>query len=88
VEGRRAFGDPCEEGIEARVSTEFFRRVEVAGKFGFGESGVDFIVADLVKKHCGSVFASAQFGREVVLTLLGVRRDRAVAEWADGMAHV
>ncbi|SMX23260.1 hypothetical protein BOA8489_01364 [Boseongicola aestuarii] len=67
---------------------KFFGRVKAAGKFGFGEGGVDFIVADLVKKHGGTVFASAQFGREVVLALLGVRRDRTVAEGADGMAHV
>ena len=68
--------------------TEFFGRVEVAGEFGFGEGGVDFIVTDLVKKDGGSVFASAQFGREVVLALFGVRRNRAVAEGTDGVAHV
>ena len=67
---------------------EFFGSVEVSGKFGFGEGGVDFVVTDLVKKNGRAVFASAQFGREVVLALLGVRRDRAVAEGTDGIAHV
>ena len=88
MEGWRAFGDPCEEGFETGVFAEFFGRIKVAGKFGFGEGGVDFIVTDLMNKNGRAAFASAQFGREVVLALLGVRRDRAVAEGADGMAHV
>lgn len=58
--------------------------VELAGKFGFGEAGVDFLVADVVKEDGRSALAAFQFRDQVVQALRHVRRDGAQAERAGG----
>lgn len=58
-------------------------RTEIAGQFGFTQAGVNLVVANLVKQHGFPTLSAAQFGYEMVLALLGVRRNGPVAKWAD-----
>ena len=61
--------------------------VIAAGEVGLRKGGVDFAVADLVKKNGGAAFSSSQFRDQVVLALRHVFGDRAQAEGADGGFH-
>ena len=65
------------------------RRDGVVGprQFGFAERGVDLVVADLVQKHGRPTFAAPEFRDKMVQALRHVRRNGAVAERADGIAH-
>ena len=54
-----------------------------AGKFGLGERGVDFPVAELVEKGRGSALAALEL-RDQVMKRPAPRRDRAEAERAYG----
>ena len=57
--------------------------VVVAGEFGFGQGGVDFLVTDLMQEHGWAVLAAPKPGDQVVQALRRVRRDRAAAEGAN-----
>lgn len=58
---------------------------EIARQIGLAQGGVDFIVADLVQQHRLAALPAAQFRDKVVQALLGLGRDRTVAERADGI---
>ena len=53
-----------------------FAGVIVARKFGFGQSGVDFLVADLMQQHRLAALAAAQAWDQVVAALRDIVRDR------------
>ena len=55
----------------------------VAGEFGLGQGGVDFLVTDLMQEHRGPVFTAPQPRDQVVQALGRVGRDRARAEGAN-----
>ena len=57
--------------------------VVTAGKFGFGQRGMDFGMADLVQKNGRPLLSAAQTGDEMMQALRRLRRDRAVAKRAD-----
>ncbi len=59
----------------------------VACQFAFGQRGVDFVVANLVQQNRWPALAAPQLRHEVVQALLGVRRNGAVAQGADRVAH-
>ena len=61
--------------LDAVVATRQFR---------LGQGGVDFVVTDLMQQNDRPTLAAAQFRRQVMQALLGIRRDRAIAERADG----
>lgn len=55
-----------------------------ARQFGLGQGGMDFIMADLVQQNDRPTLAAAQLRRQVMEALLGLRRDRALTERAEG----
>lgn len=57
--------------------------VVVAGEFGFGQGGVDFLVADLMEQHRGPVFTAPEPRDQVVQALWRVGWDRARAKGAN-----
>lgn len=59
-----------------------------AGKFGFGQRGVDFTMANLMQQNGRPAFSAPELRDKVVQALGHVRRDRATAEWTVGcFAH-
>lgn len=80
----RAFGDPFEELPKPRMAAQRFGRVVDAGQLGLGQGGVDLVMANLVDQHGRPALAAAQFRHKVVQALRCVRRNRAVAERANG----
>ena len=62
---------------------ERFGRVELPRQFGLGQSGVDFIVTDLVQTDGRTAFAALELRDQVVKRLPGLGRDRAEAQGAD-----
>ena len=62
-------------------------RVIVAGKLGFRQRGVDFVVAYLVEQHGRPALAAAQFRNKVMKALRGIRRDCPEAEGTYRVAH-
>ena len=84
-----AFGDPREKGRKPWMAAQGVDAVVAAGQFGLGQGSVNLIVANLMEQHDRPALAAAQFRRQVMKALLGIRRDRAVAKRADGqIAHV
>ncbi len=55
---------------------------EVPRQFGFGQSCVDFVVANLVEQNGRAVFAAFELWDEMMQGLLCLRRDRAKAKRA------
>ncbi len=87
VKIRRPFRNPRDEFREAWVRAECVDCGIVAREFALGQCRVDFVVTDLVEKHSRPALAAPELRHEVVQALLGVRRDGAFAQWADGVAH-
>ena len=79
----RAFGDPCHEAGQPGMGTQRLNRIEVTGQLGFGQGGVNFVVADLVQQHRRPTLPAAQLGRQMMQGLLGMGRDWAAANRAD-----
>ena len=80
----RTLGDPCEKRRKPGMRAQRLGRVVAAGKLGFGQRGVDLVVADLVDKDRGAALAAAQFRDQVMQALLRAGRDRTQAERAEG----
>lgn len=87
MEFRRAFRDPGQKRRQTRMLAQRLNRVIVAGKLGFRERGVDFVVANLVEKHRRTTLAASKFRDEMMQALRRLRRDRAAAEGTDGNTH-
>ncbi len=83
MEAGRAFRHPAQEFFQPGVAAQCLDRVIVTGKLGFGQGGVDFIVADLVQQYRRPALAAFESWHKVVQALPGLRRDRALAQGAD-----
>ena len=62
-------------------------RVKIARQFRFGQSRMDFTVADLVQQNGRTSLATFQLGDQMMDTLLCLWRDRPVAKWANWIGH-
>ena len=63
-------------------------RVVVARQLGLAERRVNFIMANLMHQNDRPALAALQLGRQVMQALLGIRRDRAMADRAYGIGVV
>ena len=59
----------------------------VAGQFGLGERGMNFLMADVVQQHRRPALSPFQLRDQVMKALWNTRWDRAVAKGADGIGH-
>ena len=65
------------------MAAQGFYRVIAAGKLGFGQGGVNFIVTDLVQEHGWPALAALEAGDKVVVALACFGRNRAVTQGAN-----
>lgn len=56
----------------------------VARQLRFGQAGVDFLVANVMKQNRFAAFATAQLGNKVMAALRNVWWDRAATQRAQG----
>ena len=80
-----ASADPVQEFLKPWMGAQGLDRAETARQFGFGQRGVDFLVANLVQQHGGSALASFEFWDQMMQTATAFG-DRAVAKRADLIA--
>ena len=71
------FGDPLDEAGKPRVRAQGLDRVIVPGQFCLGESGVNFVVTDLVQSYDRPPLAAFEPGDEMVQALGRFERNRA-----------
>ncbi len=80
----RPFADPIHEARNPGMAPQCVDIVVGPRKLGLGQRRMDLVVANLMQQHGRPTFPSAQLGYQMVQALFGVRRDRALAERADG----
>lgn len=66
------------------MGAQRFDGVVIAGQLRFGQGGMDFIVTNLMQQHDRPALTPTQFRRQVMQALLGILRDRAIAQRANG----
>lgn len=70
------------------MATQRLHRVVCAGKVGFGESCVDFFVANMVQQSRRAAFATFEFWDQVMQALWDTRWNRAHAKRANWVCDV
>lgn len=88
IKGRRSFPHPVEESGKSGMRAQGHDRVVIACQFGLGQRGMDFAMADVMKKHGFTPLAPFQAGGQVVAALLCAGWNRTVAQRTYRVGHV
>ena len=83
----RALSHPTHKFLQSRMRTQGFNRIVVPCQFRLGQRDMDLIVANLMKQHDRATLSSFQLRGQMVQALTDFRRDGAMAERADRIAH-
>lgn len=84
---RRTLSHPCNEFGQTWVRAQALDRIELARQLSLAQRGMDFVMANLMKQHGRSAFATPQFRDKVMKTLARIRRNCATAQRTNGISH-
>jgi hypothetical protein len=76
-ESRCAFGHPIQKRPQPIRLAQRRNGVKAAGEFGFGKSGVDFLVTDMMYQNDRPAFATFQPGHQMMQALRHIGWDGA-----------
>lgn len=79
----RAFRDPADEFRQPGMRAQRVYARVIPRQFSLRQSGVDLVMADLVKQDRGSTFTAFQLGDQMMMALPYLRRNGPLTQWAN-----